>query len=84
MSDYNGWSNRETWAVNLHLSNDQDLYEHTNYLARRATCAEHLAEYLQAFVGETPKDCPIPLLVSDLEGDDWNDINWLEVAENWL
>lgn len=24
---YNGWSNRSTWAVNLHLSNDQDLAE---------------------------------------------------------
>lgn len=27
---YNGWTNRETWAVNLHLSNDQGLYELTN------------------------------------------------------
>lgn len=24
---YNGWSNRETWAADLHLSNDQGLYE---------------------------------------------------------
>ena len=25
--EYNGWSNRETWAVNLWLDNDQGLYE---------------------------------------------------------
>lgn len=32
MSDeYNGWCNRETWAVALHLSNDPDLYD----IARR-------------------------------------------------
>ncbi len=23
---YNGWANRETWAFNLHWSNDQGLY----------------------------------------------------------
>lgn len=25
--DYNGWSNRETWATMLHIDNDQVLHE---------------------------------------------------------
>ena len=25
--EYNGWSNRETWATALHINNDQGLYE---------------------------------------------------------
>ena len=31
MSDdtYQGWKNRETWAFNLHWSNDRGLYEET-------------------------------------------------------
>lgn len=38
MSDtetYNGWKNRETWAFNLHWSNDQGLYEMTLETARQ-------------------------------------------------
>ena len=25
--EYNGWTNRETWATALHINNDQGLYE---------------------------------------------------------
>lgn len=36
MSDeYNGWPNRETWAVNMHWGNDQGLYESMTELIRR-------------------------------------------------
>jgi hypothetical protein len=31
---YNGWKNRETWAFNLHWSNDQGLYNETLEQAR--------------------------------------------------
>jgi hypothetical protein len=34
--EYQGWSNRETWAVALHLSNDQGLYIETQALTREA------------------------------------------------
>lgn len=41
MSDeYNGWANRETWALNLWLSNDQGLYEMTR---------ERVADWLRRY-----------------------------------
>jgi hypothetical protein len=32
---YNGWTNRETWATNLHLDNDQYLYETAREYAKQ-------------------------------------------------
>lgn len=37
--EYNGWTNRETWAVNLWLSNDQGLYNETRALVADAIVA---------------------------------------------
>ena len=42
---YNGWSNRETWAWNLLVSNDQYLAEHFVEVCvgeRKARCAKGL------------------------------------------
>ena len=33
---YNGWTNRETWAVALHIDNDEGLHEHRNGLCKEA------------------------------------------------
>jgi len=41
--EYNGWSNRETWAASLHLSNDFGLYQMVNGWANDAR-AEAAAE----------------------------------------
>lgn len=30
--EYNGWVNRETWAMALHLSNDYGLYTHLQHM----------------------------------------------------
>lgn len=45
MSDkgYNGWTNRETWAVALHINNDQGSQEQAEQMARDAI-ANHADE----------------------------------------
>lgn len=35
-AQYNGWKNYPTWAVNLWLSNDEELYNETRLRTRRA------------------------------------------------
>lgn len=34
-STYNGWSNRETWVVNLWLTNDMESYEFLQSICRK-------------------------------------------------
>ena len=49
---YNGWTNRATWLVNLHLSNDHGLYLHT-----REVVAEGWAHGIDTF-GTVAADWP--------------------------
>lgn len=43
--EYNGWTNRETWATMLHIDNDQSLHEIAMDYARTAR-EEHKEEEL--------------------------------------
>jgi hypothetical protein len=38
---YNGWANRETWAVALHINNDQGSYTRAREMARDAMVDEN-------------------------------------------
>ena len=51
-TEYNGWTNYETWNVGLWLGGDQGLYE----MARRAFDYDHLLEMLSMLGSETTGD----------------------------
>ena len=51
---YNGWSNRETWATALHINNDQYLYETANDYTRQEVEGHDEGEEINAYyLGQT-------------------------------
>jgi hypothetical protein len=71
---YNGWSNRETWVVNLWLTND----EHTYNMVRGMS-----ADEIEALVD----DCYLtgdlhPGFMSDLINSALAHVDWREIAES--
>lgn len=78
---YNGWTNRETWCVNLWLSNDPDTYADATMEARelRAVGAHHdkMRDWVEEAViwPETvPADLATDLLMGALSRVDWRAI----------
>jgi len=53
---YNGWRDRATWALNLHWSNEQDLYRRLAEVAREAIFASEDLDTATAIVREYLRD----------------------------
>lgn len=85
-TDYNGWTNYPTWAVNLWLSNDEGL------ASVATTMAETYAEVSPAAFADTlrtwVRDELAPDLgasfAADLLGYALDQVNWLEIAKAWI
>src|SRR4051812_41724310 len=97
---YNGWKNYPTWAVNLWLSNDQDLYEATRervaeikgetestseYWTLEESHRYNTADMLKDFVEELAGEAySEPTFVADLLGYALGEVDWHEIADAWL
>ena len=98
MEDYNGWSNRETWATMLHVDNDQVLYEIARDYAKQEIEGHDEGEEINTYyLGQTLKSWIEDdlLTLENISGNQglWlmlTDIgslyrvNWEEIAENLL
>lgn len=90
---YNGWSNRETWAVVLHLDSDQVLHEQALELVNDYADSSELfpmfrgwvetlvsrGDYEDEFGGKWPEG--LERMASDV-GSVWR-VDWSEVIEHY-
>ena len=97
-SSYNGWSNYETWVVNLWLGNDEGSYNTCRALAQR--CFEEavadqvlsrkeracyqLANSLKEMIEDGNPLASDASVYADLINASMSEVNWKEIANSFL
>ena len=80
-TEYNGWTNRETWTVNLWLTNEECYYHQLQEILHDYEGLEQAEELEQAcrFIVERHDDTGIR---SDLITAVLSRVNWQEIVES--
>ena len=87
MTDYNGWSNYETWNVKLWLDNDEGIYNEVLSWAKEVKgtkdpevkLADRIKDYIEENAPELGSSCYADLLNASL-----GEVNYYEIAESIL
>jgi len=83
MADYNGWTNYETWVVNLWLTNEPATYDDLTAIAKRNEESYIKADRLQEYVASLNEEILDKAgLATDLLGNALAQVNWREIVEN--
>lgn len=83
---YNGWTNYETWLVNLWIQNDADLYATLHADVVDADTLFDAKEVLQAWL-DNEYDLFVEErghgLFQDLLKGALSEVDWYDIAKNW-
>ena len=79
---FNGWTNHETWCVNLWLTNEPETDETLRMLAQMNASEYWRAERLKDYVeGMAPEDTGATMFVDLLRGA-LDNVNWREIVKH--
>ncbi len=85
---YNGWTNYETWCVNLWLTNEPSTAEELATIIKRNGDGYEASHVLREFVDEIRfggyEEHPIVNMFVDLLNTALGLVNWREIIENHL
>ncbi len=79
-TEYNGWTNRETWVVNLWLTNDECYYNELCDVIKNFDTTEEQAEELEQYA-HWIIDIDEASMTTDLLTASLGRVNWYEIAE---
>lgn len=96
--EYNGWTNYETWLVNLWMDNEQgsqeffrgqarEIYDgprnpYRDHMARDADAGLTFADWLKEHYDENIPE--MPGVYGDLLGAALSSVNWNEIARHYI
>lgn len=85
-TDYNGWTNRETWCTNLWIDNEFGLYERVQEFAKESETVHQLSDNIRELIEELFDmeslfaNRELLVMMSDI-GSLYR-VNWAEIARN--
>jgi len=79
---YNGWTNYETWRVNLEIFDGFDPYD--NFSDNQMSMAENLADYLKDYATEILESEGTKGLTFDYAMAFLDAVNWHEIAKHMI
>lgn len=88
--EYNGWTNYETWCVNLHISCDEMMHDWLGVEASDSLNDEgvgnsyKLAQKIKDHFEEAFADLELKGVFSDLLGSALSEVNWEEIAGTYV
>lgn len=80
-NQYNGWTNKETWLVNMHYGDIvQEQIEEAGHME-----AEEIREFVEHVALECEAMHCLPSgLLMDFINDSFSEVNWHELAEHYV
>jgi hypothetical protein len=86
IQEYNGWTNRETWATALHINNDEGLINPLSEVAKLHESVNDMADEIESFITEVLDFDNVStnrnafIMLQDI-GSLYR-VNWREIAES--
>lgn len=81
---YQGWTNYETWAVNLHITNDYSSNKYWRERAEELNDELKLADELKAWLDDYAEKVEKYLLLSDLLNAALKKVDYFEIARAFM